>query len=227
MKKIFTALMVVLVASGLVFAIDYSDNKFGGTLGKKISWGRLFVHDNITYKAQGGTYYTEVGATAATANRAITFPNASGSIPVVINASQTSTTNNGVDNDTITGSTVTFAAGQLAAGDTLEWQVSGSKVGANDNFTLSILGGSTRNLTLTSGSAAAVDWRAVFTYAAVSATSQKLSGCLYRTGVSPICDYATASDNGTAGVTVGLQIGTLHANDNASADMVRTIYFRK
>jgi hypothetical protein len=173
---------------------------------------------------------TTLAFTDPTADRTITIPDYTGSVPLIIGQGYTQTEQAGAGTADVTGSSIELADGWFTEGRTLKYTVGGTVTGANASISVALYFEDGAVCTLSTAGGAAGDYVAEFTVVAASASAQRIIGNLQaEAGAETKIDYAT-DDSDTAAVgtiPVKLQITSADAGDTITAEYVRIEYWNK
>ena len=162
--------------------------------------------------------------TDPTADRTITLPNYTGSVPLLVLQEYDTVTLSEITEADVTGSTVTLEDGYFTSGKVLKYVAGGTNTGANGTISVILDVEGADAIKLTTADGAAGDWVCEITLVSTGAATQRLIGTLHAEGgAETIIDYATTSvDTAAAGtIPVVLQLDLGHADDSMTCDYVQ------
>lgn len=170
---------------------------------------------------------TSFTPTDPTADRTITFPDASGSVPLVLSQTSATVTQSGTGVANIVSITV---GTNVLAGDTWEIYAIGNIGGANAAKTFHIDIGGTDRLNLATDGADAGDFELFCTYHVAGVTNDHDLSCraIMAAAAEIEFDYVNnTSDDFTAGATLNIQAEIANAGDGIAIRRSSVRYFRK
>ncbi len=153
-------------------------------------------------------------------------PIATGDFPIVLGVGTTQTSQAGTGTADVTGSSITLQANHAAAGQVYEWEVSGTKTGANVAMIVHLYILDAQVLSLTATDAAAVEWLARIKVFITGGAIQEVYGELICNGKVTVfdVDVTTAKDLATAGGAMKLQIQSQNGGDTVTSEQVTVTY---
>lgn len=190
--------------------------------------GTLEVASNISTDGsiiiEGATaddYEITLDVIDPTADRTLTFPNYTGSIPVIVAQGSTQTVADTIETVDVANSGLAIADSMLAVGYAIKWTMAGTCTGANGTKDVILNIDGAAIVTLTMAQSDQGDWAAEFTmYQVASYNSQDAFGVLNQDEEPIQMDYATDSTDFGDGspTTVKCQVALTHADDEITVE---------
>lgn len=206
----------IVTSSLATNAIDAANSITGGT------------NQIIMEGATADAYETIITPTDATiADRTITLPNYSGSVPLIVSQSSTQSSANNTTTD-VTGSSISLGP-EFVAGSTLKWTVAGTITGANAAKNVILYIDDAAIITLATQAATAGDYEATCTMAENTALANQKAYCkmVVAAGSDIEFDYAADTTNFATAKTVKMQIVSANAGDTITTEHAVIEYFNK
>lgn len=183
----------------------------------------------VEFEGTADDYETTIAFTDPTADRTITFPDYTGSVPLVVAQDYVQTSQAGVGTSDVTGSAISGVTSWFTEGKAVKYTVGGVVTGANDQISVHLYFHDGQVCSLTTANGAAGDYEAEFTIVAVDNTHQRIIGkMIAEAGAEVKVDYAADTTDVTASETpFKLQIESRNAGDTITAEYVRAEFWNK
>lgn len=192
------------------------------TLTQADATGIVINGGNASFVFEGVTaddYETTVTVSDPKADRTITLPDYTGSVPIIADQStiQTSIVNNTA---TVTDTSIALPAAWFNGGETIRYRLFGTKVGANAAMVVNLYLLDGNVLTLTAADADAGDWTADIYCMSTAAATQDCFGTFMQTANAVVFDHATGAKDLAAGGNIYCTITSANGADTVTVESI-------